>query len=196
MENSVLSHKYRDHEIKQVPANLKFNQNNGVFEGYASLFGQVDMGNDMVMPGAFTDCLKKRGLLGIKMLYQHDPHQPVGRWLEIKEDHKGLYVKGTLVRDVSKAKDIYHLMKAGVLDGLSIGFRAIEGRRNNKTGLRFLHKIDLWEISIVTFPMLEGARISAIKRVKNKFQTAGLAKLISNATHKLRQTNLHMKHAY
>ncbi len=135
----------------------------GTFEGYASLFGKKDMGNDIVLPGAFRDCLTRRKTSDIKMLYQHDPGEPLGIWHDIREDHLGLRVKGQLTMNVFRAREVCHLMKSGALDGLSIGFHTVKANRNAKTGIRYLHKIDLWEISIVTFPMLTGARISTVK---------------------------------
>ena len=133
----------------------------GTFEGYASLFGVADLGRDIVMPGAFSASLARRGSGGIRMLWQHDPAEPVGRWLSVAEDARGLHVRGQLNLAVRRAREIGAMMKDGSVDGLSIGFRVVEARPEN--GLRRLIKIDLWEISIVTFPMLPGARVGAVK---------------------------------
>ncbi len=135
----------------------------GTFAGYASLFGKADLGRDMVMPGAFAASLRKRGAGGIKMLYQHDPNQPIGVWGEIREDGRGLYVKGRLTTGVARAREVLSLMREGALDGLSIGYRTVRGRTDKKTGIRQLLEIDLWEISVVTFPMLPEARVEAVK---------------------------------
>jgi HK97 family phage prohead protease len=134
----------------------------GTFDGYASLFGIADLGRDVVMPGAFADSLARRGAAGIRMLWQHDPAEPVGRWLSIAEDARGLHVRGQLNLAVRRAREIAAMMKDGSVDGLSIGFRVLEARPER--GLRRLLKVDLWEISIVTFPMLPGARVGAVKR--------------------------------
>lgn len=160
-------------EVKFAPCDLKRARPDGIFEGYASLFGHQDLGRDIVLPGAFRESLGKRGAHGIKMLFQHDPNEPIGIWLELREDHRGLYAKGRLMREVARAREVLSLMQAGALEGLSIGFRTIDGRRDPKTGIRRLRKIDLWEISIVTFPMLPGARVSAIKHrlQRNGFPT-------------------------
>ena len=136
---------------------------NGTFEGYASLFHRHDTGNDIVLPGAFRDSLKARGVRGIKMLFQHDANQPIGIWQSIKEDARGLYVKGRLMAEVARAQEVLSLMRAGALDGLSIGFRAVKGRRDRATGLRRLEQVDLWEISVVTFPMHPDARVASVK---------------------------------
>ena len=150
-------------EQKFAPLDLKTIKGDGRFEGYASLFGQKDMGGDIVMRGAFSRSLEKRGAKGVRMLFQHDPAEPVGIWREIREDERGLFVRGQLLPDVSKSREILSLMREGALDGLSIGFRTIKGRSDKKHGGRRLFEVDLWEISIVTFPMLAGARISAVK---------------------------------
>jgi HK97 family phage prohead protease len=135
----------------------------GAFEGYASLFGVEDQGRDVVMPGAFRASLTRRATGDIRMLFQHDPAQPVGVWDEIREDAHGLYVRGRLIEEVERARELLALMRAGALDGLSIGFRVRKAMRDARTGQRRLHEIDLWEISIVTFPMLPGARVSRVK---------------------------------
>jgi HK97 family phage prohead protease len=142
---------------------LKSVNSDGHFEGYASLFDHEDMGRDIVVRGAFRDCLRTRGAGGIKMLFQHDPNQPIGIWQQLVEDARGLYAKGRIMTEVAKGAEVLALMRAGVLDGLSIGFRAITGRRDAHTGVRKLQKVDLWEISVVTFPMQQGARIATTK---------------------------------
>jgi HK97 family phage prohead protease len=136
----------------------------GVFEGYASLFGIADLGKDVVMPGAFHDSLKKRDASAVRLLWQHDPSQPLGRWLSIEEDRRGLRVRGKLNLAVERARDIHALMREGAVDGLSIGFRVERARAERPTGLRRLEKLDLWEISVVTFPMLPGARVETVKQ--------------------------------
>jgi HK97 family phage prohead protease len=140
----------------------------GSIEGYASLFGEVDAARDMVMPGAFTQTLKQRGLRKIPMLFQHDPSEPVGVWLELKEDFRGLIARGRLIPDVLRARELLSLLKAGAVDGLSIGYRTVRGQIDPKTRVRRLYQVDLWEISIVTFPLLNGARVSAVKEMQPK----------------------------
>ena len=135
----------------------------GVFEGYASIFNVVDGSGDLVLPGAFTNSLNKRGPANIRMLFQHDPGQPIGTWLEIKENAKGLYVRGQLSMDVQRSAELAGLLRDGAVDGLSIGFKTIRARRDRKTGIRKLVTVDLWEISLVTFPMLASARVASLK---------------------------------
>jgi HK97 family phage prohead protease len=151
------------HEVKFTALGLKEVSLDGVFEGYASLFDRQDLGRDVVAPGAFRDSLAKRGAAGVRMLFQHDPNQPIGVWTRLYEDARGLYARGRLTTEVGRAREVLALMRAGAIDGLSIGFRAVNGVRNAKTGVRRLEQVDLWEISIVTFPMLPEARIASVK---------------------------------
>ncbi|MCZ8270172.1 MAG: HK97 family phage prohead protease [Beijerinckiaceae bacterium] len=132
----------------------------GYFDGYASLFGVADLGRDVVMPGAFRASLAQRTAIGVKQLWQHDPRNPVGEWLEIAEDQRGLRVLGRLDLELPKARELHRLITRGSVDGLSIGFKAESEKRDLETGLRRLEKLDLWEISIVTFPLLPQARIA------------------------------------
>ena len=151
------------HEHKFTPLDLKRVEPDGTFSGYASLFDTEDMGRDIVLPGAFRDSLRERGPAGIKLLYQHNPAEPIGIWESLKEDSRGLLVRGRLTLAVARAREVLALMRAGALDGLSIGFRAVTGKRDAKTGIRRLARIDLWEISIVTFPLLPEARVAHVK---------------------------------
>jgi HK97 family phage prohead protease len=132
----------------------------GYFEGYASVFGVADLGRDVVMPGAFRSTLAYRSAGEIKLLWQHDPVHPVGEWLHISEDRRGLFVAGRLDLALPKARELHRLVTRGTIDGLSIGFRTEGERRDAATGLRRIEKLDLWEISIVTFPLLPQARIA------------------------------------
>ena len=134
----------------------------GVFAGYASLFGVPDQTGDVVMSGAFAASLARRGPGGVRRLFQHDAGQPIGTWLDLREDTRGLFVRGRLSADVQQAEELARLLQDGAIDGLSIGFRAVLATRDRATRRRRLTRIDLWEISLVTFPMLEGARVTAL----------------------------------
>lgn len=135
----------------------------GTVEGYASLFGEIDQARDMVMRGAFAQTLATRGVRRIPMLFQHDPSEPVGIWLELREDHRGLFARGRLIPDVRRGRELLSLLREGAIDGLSIGFRTGKARIDPRTRIRHLYAVDLWEISIVTFPMLTGARVQTVK---------------------------------
>lgn len=135
----------------------------GQFEGYASLFNLPDLGKDVVEPGAFAASLARRGPRGIKLLWQHDPAEPIGQWLTLREDGRGLFVRGRLSLGVERAREVLSLLRDGAVDGLSIGFRTVKARTDPRSGCRRLSEIDLWEVSIVTFPLLPQARVSAVK---------------------------------
>jgi HK97 family phage prohead protease len=130
----------------------------GRFAGYASVFNRLDSGGDIVLPGAFAKSLaRRRGR--IRLLFQHDPKEPVGTWESMVEDSHGLFVTGRLVPGVPRSDALKRLIENRALDGLSIGFRTIKASRRD--GNRLLHEIDLYEVSIVTFPMMEEARIAS-----------------------------------
>lgn len=138
-------------------------QGEGLFEGYASLFGIVDLGGDEMAPGAFRRTLERRGAPNIRMLWQHDPSMPIGTWLSMAEDGRGLKVKGRLNLAVERAREAFALMREGAIDGLSIGFRVKTARKAATGGVRRLIEVDLWEVSLVTFPMLPQARVTSLK---------------------------------
>ncbi|WP_331293112.1 MULTISPECIES: HK97 family phage prohead protease [Methylobacterium] len=129
----------------------------GQFSGYASVFGRPDLGRDVVVPGAFAASLARRGAAGVRLLFQHDPAEPIGRWLALREDARGLFAHGQLNLAVQRAREVDALMRGGGLDGLSIGFRTLRAR-TGAGGERRLHQVDLWEISLVTFPLQPEAR--------------------------------------
>jgi HK97 family phage prohead protease len=138
----------------------------GSFSGYASVFGEVDLGKDRVERGAFRKSLSERGADGVRMLFQHDPSEPIGAWKVIREDSRGLYVEGVLADGVARAREVRQLLKNGALDGLSIGFRTVRAKTDAKSGVRRILEADLWEISVVTFPMLPSARVQNIKNAR------------------------------
>lgn len=150
-------------DTKQVALALTRVDERGEFSGYASLFGETDLAQDVVERGAFVRSLAKRGASGIRMLFQHDPNQPIGVWTAISEDTRGLFVKGKLTEGVGRSAEVLSLMRAGALDGLSIGFRTVRARPDKAKGVRRILEADLWEISVVTFPMLPGARVAVVK---------------------------------
>lgn len=140
---------------------LKINEGAEI-EGYASLFGERDQGGDIVKPGAYAKSieeLKKSGR-SVKMLWQHDPQEPIGVWEEVREDSKGLWVKGRILDTLQRGREAISLIAAGAIEGLSIGYRTKTATRNEK-GQRLLSELELWEVSLVTFPMLPSARVRA-----------------------------------
>jgi HK97 family phage prohead protease len=131
-------------------------------EGYASLFGVADQGGDVVLPGAYARSLARFGKGGraVRMLWQHDAAQPIGVWEKITEDARGLHVRGRILTEVDKGREALALIAAGAIDGLSIGYRTVTAERDAK-GQRLLREVELWEVSLVTFPMLPEARVAA-----------------------------------
>lgn len=135
----------------------------GVFEGYASTFGDRDLGGDIVVAGAMTKSLKSRGAKGVRMFADHDSRKRIGVWTDLTEDEKGLYVKGRLLLEKQDGRDAYIDLKEGALDGMSIGFRTKSDSYDGRRKARMLKEIDLLEISLVSFPMNENARVTGVK---------------------------------
>ena len=130
----------------------------GRLRGYACLFDKVDLGRDRIERGAFAASLRGRPPDGVRMLFQHDPARPIGRWISMVEDARGLFVEGRLASDAASAADVEALIRGGAVDGLSIGFRTVRSTRE-AGGVRRITRIDLHEVSVVTFPMQPGARV-------------------------------------
>ncbi len=154
----------------------------GIFEGYGSTFGNRDLGDDIVVEGAFADSVRRHNGRGptVKMLWQHDWEQPIGVWREIEEDSKGLRMVGQLLIEVQRAREAYVLIRAKALDGLSIGYQTekAEADPQHETVRRLL-KLNLWETSPVTFPMNPKARVRRVKSVReleHVLRDAGLAR--------------------
>jgi len=143
----------------------------GVFEGYASTFGNVDQGGDLVEPGAYIESVAKAKKDGrtIPMLWQHDQREPIGVWDDIAEDAKGLYVKGRLLIDIDPlAKRAHGLLREKAIGGLSIGYRFVPGAAEQdpkRPGVTRLKKVDLREISLVTMPMNIEAKVTSVKSI-------------------------------
>jgi HK97 family phage prohead protease len=148
----------------------------------------ADLAGDAVQPGAFAASLQAKGPGGVRMLWQHDPAEPVGRWLSLVEDARGLRVRGRLNSGVARAREAMALLRDGGLDGLSIGYRVERARNERATGLRRLDRVDLWEISLVTFPMQPGARVAGLAGVPppSSPEDARLAAAIRGATARMR----------
>jgi len=153
-------------EIKQLnaPFELKMPPNEeGVFEGYASVFDVLDLGFDVVRRGAFERTLKAGHK--VRMLWQHDTSQPIGVWDEMREDDRGLFVRGRLALGVVKAREAMDLLRMGALDSMSIGYRVIAASDDANGRTRNLQDVDLMEVSLVTFPMLPAAMVTAVKSI-------------------------------
>jgi len=144
---------------KSFPLSIKAEGDDRAIEGWASTFGNTDSDNDIILPGAFAASLKERMP---KMCWQHDSRHIPGIWDEARESDQGLYVKGRIL-GTTLGNDAYTLLKAGAIDSMSIGYSPTEYEIDVKTGTRTISKIDLWEVSLVTFPANEQARITSVK---------------------------------
>lgn len=163
-----------------APAGAMEAREDGFVRGYASLFDRVDPSGDRIERGAFARTLRERGASSIRMLWQHDPAEPIGVWTDIREDEKGLRVEGQLALASTRGRDVFALIRAGAVDGLSIGFKARRARRE-AGGVRRLAEIDLWEISIVTFPMQAFARLAEHRGRKLVRQVSEAAQTLAAA---------------
>ena len=172
-------------ETKAIAIDIKADSE-GRIAGYASRFNEPDLGGDVVQAGAFANSLDSGRK--VKMLWQHDPSMPVGVWDEMAEDSTGLMVRGRILDTVEKGREAKALIDAGAIDGMSIGYRTLDAGRGSE-GERILKEVDLWEVSLVTFPMLQSARIDAIKaaemtpREMERLLTrdAGLSRTVAHA---------------
>ena len=154
------------HQRYQSPFEVKFVAETGVFEGYASVFGVTDSVGDSIAPGAFAESLAAAARNGAlpPLLWQHDPKQPIGAWREMREDAHGLFVKGELfIADIARAREAYRLLQENIVTGLSIGYRTLQSHFDDASNVRVLTKIELLEVSMVTFPANEFARVSRVK---------------------------------
>ncbi len=144
---------------------LKSLDTQGRFAGYASVFNVVDSQRDIMLRGAFHHTLGQR-VSSIKFLWQHQQEEPIGVLDRMFEDERGLYVEGRLLLEVQRAREAYALLKSGAVNGLSIGYSPVRYRIDAESGIRHLAAVDLWEISLVTFPANEAANVTVVKHVE------------------------------
>ena len=146
-----------------APFEVKSLDEGGSFSGYASVFGVQDSDGDVIVRGAFRKTLDKARESGRmpKMLWQHRIDTIIGKFTEMTEDDRGLFVKGFLLLDIEKGREAYALLKAGVLDGMSIGFNIVDGGRGESG--RVISEVDLWEVSLVTWGANPEALVTNVK---------------------------------
>jgi HK97 family phage prohead protease len=165
-------------EVKSFPVEIKANMDNGMFEGYCSVFGNIDSYNDIVMPGAFTKTIQENKNR-IKILWQHDWTEPIGKPIEMMEDSKGLHVKGKIsMTDVGQKALM--LMRDGVINEMSIGYDTVKSDYDNLKGVRYLRELKLWEFSAVTFAANPIATIDSVKKL-NFLSDLKSGRMISSA---------------
>ena len=145
-----------------VPFQIKAVSDDGLFSGYGSVFGVIDSYKEIVAQGAFSESLQKRTPA---MLWQHRSGEPIGVYSALREDQTGLYVEGKLALKTARGAEAYELLKMGAISGLSIGFVTRDDSYDRVTGIRTLKKVDLWEVSLVTFPANDAARVSGVKSI-------------------------------
>lgn len=155
------------HKHMDVAFNVKAVSEDGTFEGYGSVFNVKDSYDDIVVKGAFADSLATHSSKGSMpaLLWQHDSDEPIGVYIEMREDDTGLYVKGQLALKTQRGAEAYELLKMKAISGMSIGFVTREDSYDRVTGVNTLKKLDLWEVSLVTFPANTEARVSGVKSI-------------------------------
>ena len=145
-----------------APLEVKELDERGTFEGLASVYGNVDMGGDVVQPGAFKEMMLTQDG-HIRILDGHDTRKPIGKG-KLTDTHMGLAIKGKLNLEVARAREVLALMKDGIVDGLSIGYDVMDGGSELlESGVRLLKSLKLWEVSTTAFPMNQQALVSAVK---------------------------------
>jgi HK97 family phage prohead protease len=159
---------------------------NNIINGYASVFNVIDTHNDIIMPGAFTKSINAHftGSKRIALLWQHMVDKPIGKIQQLQEDEYGLYLTAEILDNIHHGREALELIKSNTIYGLSIGFNPIKSYINN-TGERIIEEIELWEISLVTFPANQWANITQLKANN----TAILA-LISNLEKALKSISI------
>lgn len=160
-------------ETRAFTLSLKATGDDGTIEGYGSVFGVRDNWDDIIAKGAFAASLAAHKAAGTMpaMLWQHSSEAPIGVWTDMVEDDKGLYIKGQLVMDTVRGKEAHALLKAGAINGLSIGFMSKQWAYDRDTDVRTLTEVDLWEVSLVTFPANEKARVTNVKASPDELAT-------------------------
>lgn len=176
-------------EVRSFALQIKAAGDDGTVEGYGSVFGVRDNYDDVIAKGAFIQSLKDHKAAGTMpaMLWQHDADKPIGVWTEMVEDEKGLRIKGQLAMETVKGKEAHALLKMGALNGLSIGFMSKEWAYDRDTEVRTITAIDLWEVSLVTFPANEKARVTNVKASPDD-----VAKAIKHLTAAIKLHEAHM----
>lgn len=153
----------RERKKLRFSLDIKSIEDGGRFAGYASVFGIVDNQRDVMLRGAFSQTLKGR-VQEIKLLWQHLQDEPIGIFTTIAEDANGLYVEGKLLLQIQRAREAHALLMEGAISGLSIGYSPVKYRIDELTGVRKLAEVELWEISLVTFPANEAAQVTVVKQ--------------------------------
>ena len=183
------------HKTLDFGFELKASKDDGSFEGYGSVFNITDGGGDIIVPGAFSDTLTTQKAAGRMpaMLWQHRQAEPIGVYTHMEEDAVGLKVSGQLALKTARGAEAYELMKMGALSGMSIGYRSRDDSYDRVTGVRTLKKLDLIELSLVTFPMNDASRVSS---VKSDMTERDFEQLMQDAGLSRKEARLVMNHGF
>jgi HK97 family phage prohead protease len=162
--------------LVEVKADGDANSEEGIFSGYGSTFGNLDLGGDIIKAGAFEKTLNEWGQKGEMpfLLAFHDMSRPIGDWLEMREDEKGLFVRGQLWvkgdRRIEDAVMAYNMLRGTGQKTLSIGYRVndYEMQESMNGSIRVIKEVDLVEVSVVPIPMNPQAKITAVKSLKDE----------------------------
>lgn len=146
------------------PFQMKDMDNEGWISGYANVFGVVDQQKDMVI----AESVNAKDMDDVKLLWQHDTGQPIGTIHKMYSDTKGIYMEAKLVLGTRRGLEAYNLLKAGAIDGLSIGYTPIKTKMDKKTGVRLITEMKLWEVSLVTFPANTESQITEVKQIRDQ----------------------------
>jgi len=150
--------------LAATEADFDVDEKTGAIAGYGSIFGNVDQGGDIVVKGAFGKSLMERP--NVKMLWGHDAFSPpIGVWEDVSEDNTGLKMSGRLFMETERGREAHTALKAGAIDGLSIGYQTVSAK-DTKAG-RELRELKLFEVSVVNFPMNEAAAVETVKSFAN-----------------------------
>lgn len=170
-------------KILNRPFKVKSVDPDGTFVGYASVFGELDSYRDIVLKGAFTNSLKEFEAEDrlVPMLWQHDQRNPIGVYTKLEEDDIGLLVHGQCNLKVQQGAECHALMVQRALTGLSIGYSTLRDEWDDKSSLRRLLEVKLWEISPVTFPAGDSARIVGVKTLEEISTLSDIEKVLRDA---------------
>ena len=162
---------------------IKEMTDSGMFAGYGSVYGNTDQGDDIVAPGCFAKSLTDWAAKGRMpaLLWQHDQRQPIGTYTKMTEDDNGLYVEGKLAIKTQKGMEAYELMKMKAISGLSVGFISRDDAYDQKSGIRTIKQGDLMEVSLVTFPMNDSARVAQVKSIEDLESLASVERYLRDS---------------
>jgi len=153
--------------MQEFPLSFQLEKDEGVFSGYASVFDIIDSQKDVIRRGAFERTIKERAGKGeVRLLWQHRAEEPVGTITALREDSRGLYVEGQLLLEIQRGEEAYALLKNSAIEGLSIGYNVLDSEYDYAQGVRIIKDLELWEISLVTFPANAAATVTHVKETR------------------------------